>query len=374
MRSGDSARSRARAAALAAICGALALAGCGFPAAPEPPSLRLPQPVTDLHAARTGDVVALAWTMPKLDTSKVALQGEVLTRICRQESAVAGCTTIENLHLTPGAKGSFQDALPAPLVSGAPSPLRYFVELINDRGRSAGLSNSATVPAGQAPAPIAGVVAQVRKDGVALYWPKGPAEPYPTQVRLQRTLLTSAAKNQKQGPLAAPPEPSQVNLLVPAGDARDATLDKDIRFGETYEYRAQRFAQVTIDGKTMELDGPWSPPVKVAALNTFPPAVPRGLAAVANPAQSGTGPSIDLSWQPDGASDVAGYAVYRRAAGQPESAWTRISGPQPVVGPAFHDGNVQAGQTYEYAVTAIGQNGVESRKSESAEETVPGPN
>lgn len=358
-----------RAAVLAVLCGTAALAGCGFPAAPQPPSLHLPQPVTDLNAARTGNVVAVAWTMPKLDTSKVALKGDVTARICRRESTTVPCTTIASLHLAPGTKGSFKDALPTPLVSGRPRALSYFVELINDRGRSAGLSNAATVLAGHAPAPIPGLIAEVRKDGVALYWPKGPAEPYETQVRLQRTLLTPAPKN--QGPLAAPPEPTQVNLLVPASGMGEGALDKDVRFGETYEYRAQRVAHVTVDGHAMELDGPLSPPVKVEALNVFPPAVPTGLAAVATPAHEGSGPAIDLSWQPDAEIDVAGYAVYRREAAQPASAWRRISGTQPVVGPAFHDAHVQPGTTYEYAVTAIGQNGVESAKSGMAAETVP---
>lgn len=360
-----------RGAALAVLCGAATLAGCGLPGVPEPPSLHLPQPVTDLHAARAGDVVALTWTMPKLDTSKVALNGDVATRICRRDTASEPCTAIANLSLAPGAKGAFQQTLPAALASGSPRALNYFVELINDRGRSAGLSNAATVPAGQAPAPLANLAAQVRKDGVALHWTPGPAEPYPTQVRLQRTLLTSAPKKQNQGPLAAPAEPTQQNLLVPTGGVRGGALDKDIRFGESYEYRAQRLARVSVDGREMELEGQLSPPVKVETRDVFPPAVPAGMAAVATPAQSGAGPSIDLSWQPDGEVDVAGYVVYRREAGQPESAWVRISGAQPVIGTGFHDPNVQAGKTYEYAVTAIGQNGVESPKSAPAEETVP---
>jgi fibronectin type 3 domain-containing protein len=95
---------------------------------------------------------------------------------------------------------------------------------------------------------------------------------------------------------------------------------------------------------------------------------------VATPAQNGAGPAIDLSWQPDTGTDVAGYAVYRRAiasASQQPVPWQRISGAQPVAGPGFHDANVQPGQSYQYAVTAIGQNGVESARSATAEESVP---
>ena len=40
----------------------LLLTACGAPGPPLPPSLELPQPVTDLRAARKGDKVALTWT------------------------------------------------------------------------------------------------------------------------------------------------------------------------------------------------------------------------------------------------------------------------------------------------------------------------
>ena len=374
MRSQDLGRWRERTTArplLLALCAAAAITGCGFPATPQPPSLKLPAPVTDLHAARTGDSIALTWTMPKQDTSQVALKGSIATRVCRAEQPAGACATIANLSLAPGAKGAFTETLPPALASGSPRPLRYFVELINDRERSAGLSHAALVPAGMAPAPIAGLTAELRKNGVALHWTPGPEEPYAAQVRLQRTLLTPAPAKKDQGPLAAPPEPAQQNLLVPAGSARGGALDKTVRFGETYEYRAQRLVRVTVDGQEMELDGPLSPPLRIEAREVFPPAVPTGLAAVATPAQNGAAASVDLSWEPDAEIDVAGYAVYRREAGQPEGAWARISGVQPVVGPGFHDANVQAGKSYEYAVTAIGQNGVQSAKSSPAQETVP---
>ena len=82
-----------------------------------------------------------------------------------------------------------------------------------------------------------------------------------------------------------------------------------------------------------------------------------------------------LSWQPDTEADLAGYIVYRRelAATGAGGAWQRISPTQPVVGPAYHDTNVQPGHAYAYAVSAIDQEGHESARSAEAQETVPGP-
>ncbi len=353
-----------------ALAGGVVLAGCGLPGAPLPPSLKLPAPVSDLAAARTGGQVSLTWTMPQRDTDKVLLKGAVAVRVCRRESAAAPCATVGRLQLKPGVAGAFTETLPAALTAGPPRVLTYFVELDNKRGRSAGLSNGATVLAGEAPAAVTGLTAEVRKDGVVLRWTPGPAEPFPTAVQLRRTLLTPPAKKPPQGLLAPPPEPVEQNLLVEPSAVHGRALDKDIRFGETYEYRAQRVARVHVHGQTMELDGPLSAPVSVEALNVFPPSVPTGLAAVSSAGENGAAPSVDLSWQPDTEADLAGYAVYRRQDGGP---WRRISPAQPFIGPAFHDPNVQPGRTYSYAVTAIGQNGHESARSAAAQATVPGP-
>lgn len=379
MRSGKERRRVAPWFALSAtLVGGMALTGCGLPAAPQPPSLRLPAKVTDLRATRSGNQVSLTWTMPERDTSKVLLKGEIATRVCRRESAAEICATAAHLETAAGGDGAFTDTLPRDLTLGAPRLLEYFVELINHKGRSAGLSNPAMVLAGEAPAAVEGLGAEMRKGGVALHWKPGPPESFPTALRLERRLLTPAAKKPAPGPFAAPAEPVEENLLVEpaAGELHGGALDKDIRFGETYAYRAERVTRLMVDGKMLELDGPISAPVQVKALDMFPPNAPTGLAAVATPAENGARPSIDLSWQPDAESDVAGYAVYRRemaATGVAKGAWQRVSPAGPVVGPGFHDANVQAGRSYEYTVTAIGQNGYESGRSAPAEETVPAP-
>lgn len=355
-----------RAAALAAALGAGFLAsGCGMPAAPLPPSLNLPRAVSDLSATRTGNQVTLAWTMPAKNTDKLLLKGPIAVRLCRREAAQSACATVAHLQLLPGAHGSFTETLPAALAAGAPRPLNYAVELSNKHGRSAGLSNAAMILAGAAPPPVAGLTAQVRKAGVILHWEPG-AEA--GAVRLQRTLLAPSAQKPAPGLLAPPPQPAEENLLVES--AHDgAAIDKTIRFGSSYAYRAQRIARVLVDGQTLELDGPLSAPVRVEASDIFPPAVPAGLAAVATVGGDGTETAIDLSWQPDAEPDVAGYAVYRR---QGDGAWLRISA-QLVAGPGYHDTQVAPGHTYSYAVSAIGQNGRESARSAPAEETVPQP-
>ncbi len=350
--------------ALAAALAALA-AGCGTPGAPQAPSLNLPDKVTNLVAVRTGNDVLLTWTMPRRNTDKLALDGDVTVRVCRAEGNGFCEATGNDRLLAPGVAGTLSETLPPALAAGPPRVLSYFVELKNQKGRSAGMSNAATVLAGQAPAAVAGLTAEVRKDGVVLRWtPDGENVP----VRLQRTLLTPPPAKARQGPLDAPPEPVEQNLLIDKDAQAARAIDKSIRFGETYSYRAQRVARVQENGQTLELAGELSAPVRVEAVDIFPPAVPRGLAAIATAGEAGAPPAIDLSWQPDSEADLAGYIVYRR---EGDAAWQRISPAQPVIGPAFHDAQVQAGHTYRYAVSAIDQGGHESARSAEAEETVP---
>jgi hypothetical protein len=344
---------------LAAVIG---MAGCGTPGAPLPPSLNLPERVTDLSATRTGNQVTLTWTMPKRTTDRVLLKGDVAADVCWDEGN-SHCVSAGAVSFAPTTAATFTGTLPSPLASGATRPVSYFVELKNRKGKSAGLSNPAVVLAGQAPAAVKGLTAEVRKQGIVLRW--NATDPHES-IRLKRTLLNPPAAKPKEGPLAPAEEPVTLDLVVePDGGV---AIDKEIRFGRDYEYRAQRIARITAEGKQVEFDGELSAPIRVVAEDVFPPTVPTGLAAVATGAAGGAPASIDLSWQPDTEADVAGYRVYRR---EGPSEWKRISGDQVVVGPAFHDAAVQAGHSYSYAVTAVDTRGNESARSAEASDSVP---
>ncbi|MGA3010780.1 MAG: hypothetical protein ABSD72_11030 [Terracidiphilus sp.] len=363
---------------MAGLAAGFALTGCGTPGAPQPPSLNLPDRVTDLAAKRSGSQVSLTWTMPKKNTDKLLLKGIVTVRVCRREGAGACVAAGTELSFPPGADAAFTDTLPAALADGTPRPLSYFVELRNRIGRSAGMSNAADVLAGEAPAPVTHLTAEVRKQGMVLRWAPV-TEQESSAIRLHRKLLTAPAAKPHEGLLAPAPEPVEQSLLVdncaPEGRVGECrAVDKEIRSGQSYEYRAQRVARIMVDGKTVELAGELSAPVRVEAADIFPPAAPTGLAAVAiegeNAAGNATQFTIDVSWQPVAEASLAGYIVYRR---EGDGAWQRISPAAPLVPPAFRDTQVLAGHTYRYAVSAIGQNRHESARSEEAEESVPNP-
>jgi hypothetical protein len=344
----------------------LSLSGCGMPGAPQPPSLNLPQPVVDLKAVRNGNQVDLQWTMPRRNTDQVLLKDPVQVRVCRADSPQASCSLASTLFVHPAVGGSFQDTLPATLASGKPRPLRYYLELTNSRGRSAGPSNRAAVVAGQAPAPVEALTAEVHKNGTLLRWKADPADPTP--VRLHRLLLT-AARPSTNAPLAPLPEVANQNLLVTTTVEQGRALDRSTHFGSTYEFQAQRVARVQADGATVELAGAFSSPVRIEVKDLFPPDQPSGLVAV-GAVDDQQGVAIDLSWLANTEADLAGYIVYRA---ESDSGWQRVSPEKPLAGPAFHDAAVLPGHSYRYTVSAVDLQGHASTHSAEARETAPQP-
>jgi len=93
-------------------------------------------------------------------------------------------------------------------------------------------------------------------------------------------------------------------------------------------------------------------------VDTFPPAAPKGLNAVA------TEGAINLIWEANNEPDLAGYYVLRAVGSEPLQRITS----QPITDAAFFD-NVQRGLRFTYAVQAVDKAGNESRPSEPVEET-----
>src|SRR5277367_3492887 len=73
---------------LLALGAPLMIAACATMGPPQPPSLQLPKPPTDLRAARKGDRVTLTWTTPSVTTDRQMVRSVGPTRICRGLTAV----------------------------------------------------------------------------------------------------------------------------------------------------------------------------------------------------------------------------------------------------------------------------------------------
>lgn len=164
-------------------------------------------------------------------------------------------------------------------------------------------------------------------------------------------------------PAAEPVEadPFTVKLpapLTPAPVLETQWLIKGVPFGVERCYQVRAVDQVF----GIQVIGAASPTTCVTPQDTFPPAAPKSLAAIA-----GAG-VINLIWDPNTEPDLAGYVVLRgEAAGGTLQAIT----PQPITVTTYRDETVKPGVRYVYAVvavdTAVPQN--VSPQSNRAEET-----
>ena len=95
---------------------------------------------------------------------------------------------------------------------------------------------------------------------------------------------------------------------------------------------------------TAAIEGDPSDPICVTPVDTFPPAVPTGLAAV-----SGSG-AINLIWDANKDADLGGYVVLRGEA--PGDTLQPLTA-QPIRETRYVDRAVQPGVTYVYAIVAV---------------------
>jgi hypothetical protein len=350
------------------------LAGCASPGAPQPPSLHLPRPVSDLQAQRVGDGVLLHWTMPHDTTDGQELAGQRVARFCRHVGAGAWALACVSFPEMSAAKVAIADALPLEVVKGSPELLTYEVEVLSTAGRSAGASNLAYSASGAAPAPVSGVQAAVTEHGVVLSWQQSPdtgAEILLRRERFHSATAASSAKKSANNPLAPQGEPD-VQILRVHSDA-GGTLDASVVSGEKYAYTVQRVKQLTLAGQSVEVRSEPTAAVNVDVRDVFPPQAPQGLAA-ADPVRGNDGSyALDLSWEANAEPDLAGYFVYRRDArrdaGTQSNAERMNAQILPV--PSFHDASILAGHTYAYSVTAVDKSGNESKHSAESTEEIP---
>jgi hypothetical protein len=351
--------------------------GCGAPAAPQPPTLNLPQPVRDLTAKRAGNVVHLTFTVPQKTTDKLPVRGAMTVHLCRNAES-GPCQAAGTLAIPAQEKAaSMDDNLPPELSQGPPRLLAYRVSILNRAGKSEGDSAPAYTAAGVTPLPVTGFVATPRRNGIVLSW-QATDQPASTTGWIRFDRIRTSAPPPQPEPIAnnssrnlltgrnTPGEPAEQILRLPESTAQHqaSAIDATAHTGNSYRYIAQRVEQVTIAGRSIEIAGLPSAPAATAYPDVFPPPVPTGLVSAADTAAK----AIDLDWTPDVDPGLAGYVVYRRTAGTPEQPQRISPAGKPVTSSNWTDTTAVPGQRYAYSVSAIDVSGNESARSAEIED------
>ncbi len=354
-------------AGLASIVGG---AACGTPGAVQLPSLNLARPAEDLSASRKGNNVRLDWTLPSKNTDRTLVQLKHLgdTLICRQvgTALMSNCDQVGEVAPPKGPQRkknepeqkirmTYTDTLPLQLEEENPAGFAtYAVEIMNDRGRSAGLSNQVIVPLAPTIAPPPYVSAEVSSEGVRVSWSGGVIPAVPAGLTyLYRIERRPAGTGGYIG----------LNDVEPAPDG--SYLDQTFEWETKYEYRITSLTEVRSNGREASVEGDDSAAAEIYTKDIYPPAQPVELQAVFS--SIGQKPFVDLTWAPNSETDVAGYNVFRR---RNRGEWQMLN-QKPVPVPSFRDESVEPGTRYQYAVSAVDLRGNESQRSAETSEEIP---
>jgi fibronectin type 3 domain-containing protein len=305
-----------RVRALPAVALLVTLVGCGYPGDTRPPSLKLPVPVRDLAAVQRGSKIIVQFTVPRTTT-----EGLVLKDPPDLELQIADA----KFHVKSDKPLARDEETATPF---AGRTVKIAVKARNDQGQDAGWSNIVdlkVVPALAIPTDPAAVAVAA---GVQVTWKSADR-----RFRVFR-----------EGP------DEKTFTLLGEADARVYT-DTTAEFGKTYRYMVQ-----TVDtDSTPPAESDLSAEFAITPLDKFAPAVPVNVTAVVGTA------SVELLWDRDTESDLAGYRVYRdgKQIGESKDA------------PSYSDRTIERGKRYSYTVTAYDRAANESAKSEPAEAQIP---
>jgi hypothetical protein len=154
--------------------------------------------------------------------------------------------------------------------------------------------------------------------------------------------LAGAASGREGGP-PRDPNPYGIKLpapLTPAPVADTEFMIKGVAFSVERCFEVRPVDRIS----GAVVIGPASPQTCFTPMDTYPPAAPRSLAAIAG---SGV---ISLIWDANSESDLAGYIVLRGEA--PGDTLQPIT-PEPVTVTSYRDETVGPGTRYVYAVVAV---------------------
>ena len=336
----------------------LGLCACAKTGEPQPPQLLVPRPALDLGARQLGDGVLLTVSPPVLNTngSAATTLGRVeffrLTETVRsdrgpfgEELFLAQARRIRSLpadELAAHLRGDLLSLVDQPEAADPAAfftrGFRYAVRFVNRRNQTAGLSNQAFIAPVPIPAAPEGLACALRPESILLTW----QVPASNQDGSAPARIAGFNVYRLDDPKAVPIRPlNDEPLQVPE------FADRAFEFDRTYYYA------VSVVGSRQDpaAESTPSPLLQVTPKDTFPPAAPGELTAVA---ENG---AVTLLWRPSLDADLAGYRIYRQAEG---SADRTLMQEQLVTTLSFRDDRATPGTRYQYQVVAVDTHGNES--------------
>jgi len=345
---------------------AVLLTNCAKTGDPHPPVVLVPKPASDLAAIQYSDQILLTVSMPENNTNDTPVTTLGWVEVWRtiEETSIGGKPVPEVGFLREAERIL---SIPADRIADYRKDktllirdqlgftdrsqiyvksFRYAVRFVNRKKQNAGLSNQSAVSPVPIPAAPRGATAEVTQDFIILRWDPpvenmdGSAPPRVAGYNVYRS----------DDPKAFPPTPLNHEPVD-----KPEFEDRAFEFDKTYYY------SISIVGSRQNpfAESLASPALTVVARDTFPPGPPQNLNAVV------AGQAVLLLWVPPPQRDVAGYHIYRSAAGETETVPLQQ---ELIKTPTYRDQTVQRGKTYVYRVSAVDTHGNEGPVGETTVE------
>jgi hypothetical protein len=235
----------------------------------------------------------------------------------------------------------------------------YVAVGVNHKGHKGAPSPQVAVPLVAAPLPPSGLKVAYAETSAAITWtpPKGarravqepgapevlPSKPIFVQAQPSAYNVYEVPPPSPSAPAARVREPFAARIPVPLNEKpleKTAFEDPRVNFGAERCYVVR-----TVDeAGGLRVESEPSPESCVRFVDSFPPAAPAGLAAVAADG------AISLIWDPNTEKDLDGYLVLRGEA--PGEKLQPLMG-KPVRETTYRDTSVRRGIRYVYAVVAV---------------------
>ena len=268
-----------------------------------------------------------------------------------EELSEQALTPVKPLRGAKGSKKPEAERATGPLLPPGPLPSRTYVGIgFSTRGRKGPMSTPVAVPlVPPPPAPAAPSVTYDEK-AITVAWP---AIAIDANAGAAANLLPSTPLGVSRPTLAYNVYEATVKLTKSALDEPTFT-DSRLAWGEKRCYIVRTVEKV--GEATVESDA--SPEVCTTPIDTFAPAAPKSLQAIASDG------AITLIWEPNTERDLGGYIVLRGASESDLQPMMQ----EPITATTFKD-DLAPGTRHVYAVRAVDKAGNVSALSNRAEET-----
>jgi hypothetical protein len=348
-----------RAAALALA--ALLAAACGVQGPPQPPRAEQPAAVRDFAAIQRGKNFVFTFTLPTLATDGERLTKPLEVEIFRVITPRGGTAPSSPPAAPPWKTFLDKDLGPQPRTPSATLPvaipdaelgrftdatwtfyLRTLTHGFRRRPVLSDWSNAVSEILQNVSEPLGSLQIETTEKALVLRW---------TPSAQGITAGTSPAPSGYSVFRSLSGKPGTFELLIET--PAPIYLDPNFQFGAPYYY----FVRAIFKQDSSRAESDDSPIAEITPRDTFPPRAPSGLTAVF------AGGTVDLIWNANTETDLAGYNLERRGEGGDFAKLNPTLLPTPI----FRDPTVEPGKKYFYRVRAVDRAGNISAPSEEVE-------